>query len=858
MRRLATWPARRPVAALIAAALLGALAVIAVRRIRPDASLESMMSKDQPAVAAAVRVLGAFPAAEELLVLASVPPDAPPQPAALIAFAKRLEAEIRRSPDASKLCAAINYRAGQQMREFVEQVLAPNGIYYLDREAMTEARHRLTRERMAQAFARNEAMVSTPGPVAAAMAKQFIKDPLRLHEFVLDRLTGGMPFKTYQNGDAFVAADGRAILIRIAGVRPPSDLEFAKRLSSEVAALAARVNSDGFSIDVSGAYAIAAASERAIRHDMIVSVVCSFVFLATLFIGAYRRPFRLFAIRFVPAVVGILYGFGVYALFSTVITPLTAVIGGILAGMGIDYTIHYLAQYQTNRALGMRATAAAEHTVTAIGGALLAAWATSIVGFVAIGSSKVQALRDFALLGSLGLTGAFVGSIFILPAMLALRDRADAGDDQCDLVPTPRLDIGPFIAWIRRRRRASVSACLLVLLTAGVVVAAKGGFLPPESNLAVMHPRPNPPLEAQEKIARRMGGSPGSLFIYLNAKTPTELVDLSHRVRERLSSDAVRRAGVVSTLGLGTLLPDAAIVGERRAELKAEDADRVISDFRAVVAASPFAPAAFEPYLGFLRHVFTDSRPPTIEDLLRYPDVAKDVLPREAVAGQAPPTEALTLAFLDRPLDDAAIRAAAITAIRDALKDLPGATLTGLSVVSHDTQRTIDAELPRLTLLALAIDLAYLVAQLRTLREPLLALLPALFCLIVTLAIAHLAGLRINMINLVAVPLLIGIATDHGVFVVSVARLRRREPPAAFEARLTNSCYAICMCSMTTFLGFGSLAFTSVPAAQSLGIAVGVGVITCLTATFFGLLPLVVPAPVETSTGVDEKVALHA
>jgi hypothetical protein len=839
--------------------VLAALSVLAVMRIRPDASLESMMSKDDPAAVAAVRVLNNFPAAEDLLVLASAPAGGPPRAGELIEFAKRLEAAIRQSPEASKLCGTVQYRLDAQMREYFEKVLVPNGLYYLDREAFEAARRRLTREGMAEQFRRDEAMMSTPGPAAAAMAKVFAKDPLRLHEFVKDRLFGGRPFATYQNEEAFVSADGRSILIRIAGVRPPSDLEFSKAISTAVGDLARQVNREGLEVDVSGSYAIAAASERAIRHDMTVSVVMSFVFLGVLFLGAYRRPLRLLAIRFVPALVGILYGFGVYGVTSSVITPLTAVIGGILAGMGIDYSIHFLAQYQTNRSLGMRATAAAEHAVSAIGGALVAAWATSVVGFVAIGTSQVQALRDFAVLGALGLTGAFVASVFVLPAMLTLRDRGSADDPK--LVPSPRLDVGPLIDSVRRNRNGCVGACGVVLVAAAGVVVAKGGFLPPESNLAVMHPRPNPPLEAQEKIAKRMGGSAGSLFVHLKAASPDELVSLSHRVRERLGHEAARRAGVVGTFGLATLLPDPAVVAERRAAMRPDDADRVVADFRAVVAESPFAPEKLEPYAGFLRHVFTGSRPPTIEDLLARPELAKNVLPRDAVTRARPGTEAITLAFLDRPLDDAAVRAAAVNGIRDALNDLPGATLTGLSVVSFDTQRRIDAELPRLTLLAVGIVLAYLFAQLRTLREPLLALVPAVFSLTVTLATMHLAGLRLNMINLVTVPLLIGITTDYGVFVVSVVRLRRTESPAAFEARLAASCYAICMCALTTLLGFGSLAFTSVPAVQSLGVAVGVGVLACLAGTFLGLLPLIVPtsaAAVDPAVEVEAAVGPHA
>jgi predicted RND superfamily exporter protein len=97
------------------------------------------------------------------------------------------------------------------------------------------------------------------------------------------------------------------------------------------------------------------------------------------------------------------------------------------------------------------------------------------------------------------------------------------------------------------------------------------------------------------------------------------------------------------------------------------------------------------------------------------------------------------------------------------------------------------------------------------------------------------------MVNLVAIPLLIGIDVDYAVFIVSAARLRKRSSPEVFEAQLVTSCHAIAMCAGTTILGFGSLACTSVPAVRSLGVAVSVGVLSCLLATIFCLLPLVAP-----------------
>lgn len=838
MKKWVAWPARHPSLALFVAFLLIIASVFSLRRIHSSASLGSMISRDDPAARAAVRVLNDFPAAEELLVLATIPATStPPDIRPLITFAQNLEGAIRAAPGSSTLCGDITYRAGPQFANYFAKVVAPNGLYYLDQKSFQAAKARLSREQMQQQFNRNQALISAPGPGAAAMAKEFLKDPLRLYEFALDRFSASRPFKGFPGTDAFISADGRSILIRIAGKRPPSDLQSAKLMTDLVTTLSNRINPGTLEIDISGSYAIAAASERAIRADMISSVISSVLFLAALFAIAYRRPLRLFIIGFIPVAIGVLYGFGIFSLFLTDLTPLTAVIGGILAGMGIDYSIQYISHYQTSRHLGFTSIEAAEHTIDSLGSALLAAWTTSIVGFVVIGTSKVQALRDFAALGSLGLTGAFIGSIFILPALLSLTSRAKTATT----IPSPRLNIAPALNWIRVHRALCVSSCLILLVVAAIIVLANGSFLELESDLSVMHPQPNAPLESQARITQRMGASPGSLIVFLTADSPEKLIDLSHRVHDRLSTDSAKAAGIAGTFGLATLLPDPCLVKERQSAVTPAEVDRIIQDFRDVVAQSPFAPEAFDRYITFLRRLLTPTDPPNIKDLLKSPDLAKTVLDRNAIASGAPPTQAITLVFLNRPLEDAQSRAAVINIIRQSLKDLPTATLTGLSVIGNDMQAGIQADLPRLTLLALAIVLLYLFIQLRNLREPLLALAPTVFSLLLTLTFMHLLGRKLNMINLVTIPLLIGIDVDYAVFIVSAARLRRRSTPEVFEAQLVSSCHAIIMCAATTILGFGSLIFMSVPAVRSLGLAVAVGVFTALLATIFCLLPLVAP-----------------
>jgi hypothetical protein len=877
-------PVRRPRATLGLTLAVAALAVVSISRIRPDASIESMFSRNDPAAAALVRVLNHFGAAEELLVLASVPPggagkngagkngagedgasedsaredsareDAAASAERLLAFAGRFERMLDESPEAAAMADGVAYRADPQFRQFVERVLVPHGLFYLDDASFAAARRRLTTPEMRAQIEQNAAALAQPGPAASAMAKVLLQDPLRLHEFLTDRLAAGRgTFKTFRGGEDFVSPDGRAILIRVAGKRPPSDLDFSRGFTAAVRSVGERANTDGLTLAYSGSYAIAATSERAIRGDMVANIVSAVACIVVLFLVASRRPLRTFSLAFGPVALGTLLGFGAYALFAPTLTPLTGAVGAILAGMGIDYSIHYLSHYQGRRRGGATPAAAAEQTAAAIGPALFAAWLTSVIGFVAVGGSRVSALRDFAVLGGLGLAGSFVAAVVVLPALLVLLDRRDAGTPGARRLTGPRLGLEPLARWLGRRGgRALAASGLLLAVAIGVIASAGGNVLPLESDLTVMHPRPNPALDTQAEVARRFGASPESMIVHLKADSPVELVALAHRVTERLSRPGPRGAGITATLGLATLLPDPTAVPARLAAIGPGEAERVVGEFKAVVADSPFNAGAYEPYAGFLRVLLSQRTAPGLEALTQYPRLARTVLPTGGTGngatrdapGAAAPHEAITLVFLGGGAGNAAARDAAVLAARGALAGLPGATLTGMTVLGHDTEAEVRRELPRLFCFASALVVGYLLLHFRSARDAALAVLPTAFSFVLLLAVMRLAGQKLNMMNLVALPLLIGIDVDYGIFLVSLARSARAGGADAGAARerivseLGTGCYAIAMCAATTVLGFGSLVTTSVPAVRSLGLVVGVGVIGCLYATLFVLAPL--------------------
>jgi len=100
------------------------------------------------------------------------------------------------------------------------------------------------------------------------------------------------------------------------------------------------------------------------------------------------------------------------------------------------------------------------------------------------------------------------------------------------------------------------------------------------------------------------------------------------------------------------------------------------------------------------------------------------------------------------------------------------------------------------------------------------------------LLLLDLSGVSFNYVNLVAVPVVIGIGIDNGVHLV-----HRWQEEQNMERALAGVGRAVLMSSLTTMIGFGNIAFYNMPGMASMGVVLFSGVATCLLATL-----LVLPA----------------
>lgn len=831
------------------ALVIGLLSIASMTRLKTVGSIQSLIGLQEPSARAFQHIAEDFGGMQERIVLVSIPASrtlgsvearnrATDQ---LLAYAKRLVAAIEDDPKVAAMCREVFYKPPPDIRRFVQQVIVPNVLYYLSDAGLDDLEAQLQPDAMRQRLARTEEMLTAPG-AGGAISQKMLRDPLALREFVIN----SMPkFQTsvgdmFNASEGFFSIDGRHLMIRLRGIKPATDFEFADAFSEAIRLKAEAVNTDELDLAYSGAYAIAARSQEAIRGDTIRSILLSFVFLQILYLLVYRNLWIL-PMALVPVALGILVGFGIFAELGRSLTPITAVIGAILAGLGIDYCIHSLAHYRTDRAEGLSHEEATRRTLRDIAPALLAACVTTVVGFLAVAQSSVQTLREFGLLGAMGLFASLIATIVVLPAMLTVFHKRWRG------VALPNSSAAGFTSNLLRH---AVTHRRL-FLTLAVAAAASGlvfdfgraeSWSIFESDLTVMHPRPNKPLDVQNEIAKLFPASPDALLVYQEADSPQALVTQAFQVQRRMQKLSETFPVVVGSYGLASLLPDPPSIDARRERIARIDPDKVVANFDAALDDSALNPAAFDDYRDFLRHVLRPGDPPTVADVRRYPGLARRLLPMNSAGETADPREALTAVLMGNTLRDRAARDEAVLAVRGALKDVRGTTVTSLTVLGFDAERTMRHDLGKLLTIAAGVVILWLLLYFRSVRGTLLALLPGAFGFLVMFACMKLFDLKLNLMNMIAMPLLVGIGVDDGIFLVTLeGRCRARGLGYdAIVSRMASGCHAIVMTSLTTMLTIGTLIFTSVPAIRSIGVIMSLGVGAALIGAIWILAPLLI------------------
>ncbi|MCB2222691.1 MAG: MMPL family transporter [Actinobacteria bacterium] len=107
-------------------------------------------------------------------------------------------------------------------------------------------------------------------------------------------------------------------------------------------------------------------------------------------------------------------------------TQISIAVPVLLVGLGIDYAVHLTSRYREERSRGTAPDAAARRAMLTVGGALVLATITTLVGFLTNLASPIPPIGDFGVFAAIGVLSAFVVMAFLVPSVRNVLDRRRA------------------------------------------------------------------------------------------------------------------------------------------------------------------------------------------------------------------------------------------------------------------------------------------------------------------------------------------------------------------------------------------------------------------------------------------------
>ena len=505
---------------------------------------------------------------------------------------------------------------------------------------------------------------------------------------------------------------------------------------------------------------------------------------------AFRR-LRTLALVAASLIVGIAAALSVTAWVFGSVHLITLVFGASLVGVAEDFGIHWFASRQAQP--GEPPARLMQHLLPGLALAL----ATSVLGYAVLGSAPFPGLRQMALFSAVGLVAAFLTVVCWFPWLdgAGVPETAFARRVAGSLARWPRLTRGP--------RTAALAVAAAALLAAGL--------WPLRANDDIRQLQASPPalLADQRAIGTLLGAaSPGQFFL-VSADSDDALLAHEEALTARLQ--ALRRDGrLAGWRALSDWVPslarqqaDAALTAKAESAALAginaqlgESIERPA--FRAeplrlaAWLASPAAAGARDLWLGELRGA--DS-PRTVASVVMLRGLHDPkLLPLLAAAADGLPG----VRWVDKPAEISGLLARY------------RATMSWLLLAGH--------------------ALVFAALAWRYGRAAWRAWAPAALASLASLAVLGALGLPLQLFNILALLLLLGVGVDYGVFLL--------------EHRGDGSAWlAVVLGSASTALSFGLLALSTTPALRAFGLTLGIGLVAVTL-----LAPLLrAPAPSSSS-----------
>lgn len=510
----------------------------------------------------------------------------------------------------------------------------------------------------------------------------------------------------------------------------------------------------------------------------------------------------------------------------------------LFVGLGVDFCIQYSVRYRDERYQKDQLKPALVDAGRNIGGPLALAAAATAAGFMAFLPTKYQGVSELGIIAGVGMIVAFLISITVLPALLAVLD--PPGEKE----PLGYKSFASADDFVERNRKWVV-ACTLGVAIAGLPllyflhfdfnpinlrspkVESIATYLDlrrdPNTGASAINVLTNSPQDAQAAAAKLAKLPAVDRAMTIESFVPDDQQTKLAMIRK--AAPTLSRALNVKAAPPLDARQAAEVLGQTAAMLDAAGrkpgrggtaATRLADQLRKLAAATEDKRQVAErAVIVPLNFKLTELR-----NLLQAAPVSLDTLPADLKKSwiAADGRNRVEVFPKGDPNDNETLRSFA----RQVLAAEPNAIGGPISILKSGD--VIVVAFIQAGLLALVTICLLLWIALRRISDVALTVVPLLLAGVITMEICVLIDLPLNFANIIALPLLLGIGVAFKIYYIMAWRAGQTN---LLQSSLTR---AVIFSSLTTATAFGSLWLSSHPGTSSLGKLLALSLVTTMCA----------------------------
>ena len=609
--------------------------------------------------------------------------------------------------------------------------------------------------------------------------------------------------------------------------------------------------------------------------DTVRNVIFALILILTVFILSFRMwtgP----VIAMIVLISGIIWDLGLAQIVYGRLNIITAFCSIVLLGLGVDYAIHIIASYTELRHKGKSIDEALSESFLKIGKGLLTGAITTAVAFLVLLLTSFSAFREFGFVVGMGIICCLTASIFFLPAVLVLKDKLRMKMLKKESVKMVDMEFH-LLGKITRIMTYKSYITLIVALLVTVFLIYQIKNVKMNQNYMELEAEGLESIRLQDDIVKHFDISPDNMM------TIGHSIEEVNQITDRLNERPM--VGMVESIA--TFLPSqekqekrALIIKEILEAQKKTPSLKKINKTELINQLERFNYNILEisnlAYIGGLDRVFKKCNlflgldedgnqiginkieslieiitPNISSELNNYQEIFKQNMHMRIVKMANP--EPITLdilpenyleRFSNKERDNFLIMIYSSRNIWEGLltspfvetmlRDIPNAT--GGPVFMKDMVRIAGEEGEIAFILSFIVIILLLILDFKSIKTAIVAIIPLLFSVIWLFGIMGFFGIEITIINVIGLPLILGIGIDDGVHVIHRFKIEeKKDLPYA----ISSIGRAIFLTTLTTALGFGSLIPSAYRGYGSLGILVTIGIGLCFFMSVI-LLPAVI------------------